>query len=482
MKKILLYMLLMLFMLSSGIAQNIGASRCGTFIPSTKADGKYELRKDIRTLDTLPGVFETTDAKFFIHYGVGGKNGVSAVDKNLNGIPDYVDSVAYYLELSRRLLVDSLRFSDPPADGVAGGSSAYDVYITDLGNGEEGVTTYGYTVPEYDAMPYKTSWLVIDNDYSGNDKTKDPATGKIYSSYSISGYDALKITIVHEYFHGVQFGYGDIDPYISMLYEMSSSFIEYRAFPEIQYYVIYMNNMLKNLSAYPFSLADASNGYSWSALPIKLYVETGNDSILTEFWNEIKTSGNGFKSLNNSLLKFTGKNLSQQVEETGEWLYFSGKMLQNGKYYPFASKLNGITFEYNDEFSAPSVIRSGELLPLGFYPSRITFSGENAMSDDTLDVIMYNSELPNFDTYSQLKTDFCFSVSTKNSASNCDSLVLHNKFCFNQSLNAAKIKPIIYQHSGIETEEGKCVSRIHIQAMKILLLFRFNLLRILAAK
>ena len=138
------------------------------------------------TLDTPGGFFK-------IHWDTTGANAVPGADGSGNGIPDYIDKTAAYLDSTVAKHV-ALGFLMPPADGVAGGDSRYDVYF-------ESMLYYGYAQGESPGpAPWDdyTSYLVLHKNYLGFPPNSDPEGDQ---------YGAMKVTIGHEFHHAVQFGY-----------------------------------------------------------------------------------------------------------------------------------------------------------------------------------------------------------------------------------------------------------------------------------
>lgn len=134
---------------------------------------------------------------FCFHYTLIGTDAVPSLDANSNGFPDYIDQMAGIFE-NVWTQYQIRNYTMPPLDGATGGSSKYDVYITNLGSG-----LYGFVSPEnvignnpqssslteVDAM---TSWMGMNNSYS-------------WASL-LSVLNAIKVTAAHEFFHAVQFG------------------------------------------------------------------------------------------------------------------------------------------------------------------------------------------------------------------------------------------------------------------------------------
>jgi hypothetical protein len=65
-----------------------------------------------------------------------GSNAVSQVDKNRNGVPDYIESVGSAFDYSRSVTCSSRGFRFPVTDN---GSEIIDIYVYDL-KGKYGVT------------------------------------------------------------------------------------------------------------------------------------------------------------------------------------------------------------------------------------------------------------------------------------------------------------------------------------------------------
>ncbi len=130
-----------------------------------------------------------------VHYVATTADAPAATDADVNGIPDYVETV-----LSTTLHVHSTYvaagYRAPKGDGaLGGGSNTTDVYIADIGDdGLYGYCSTDQKIPNhgpFDAWAY----CVLDNDYAADEfPTNTPI-------------ENLQVTIAHEYFHAVQFGY-----------------------------------------------------------------------------------------------------------------------------------------------------------------------------------------------------------------------------------------------------------------------------------
>jgi hypothetical protein len=106
--------------------------------PCYSSDEKKYLMNKIDIQDTslrpsLQKQFASESGKFLIHYDLSGTNAVDQTDTDANGVPDYVDSVAFYFDEAFKLESDETGYHQPPADKGNGGSLAYDVYLVELG-------------------------------------------------------------------------------------------------------------------------------------------------------------------------------------------------------------------------------------------------------------------------------------------------------------------------------------------------------------
>lgn len=231
---------------------------------------------------------------FRIHYDTLGLNAVPPTDNDRNGIPDFVDSAAYYMDAAYRFCIDTLGYRSPPRDYVD--SSAWDVYLVQLGRvpgfyfndrdlGQFG--WYGATYAE-DLIPLhcggyaSTGFIFLDNDYSSQDSI---GTAVRRATYSDTGIVALKITCYHEFHHLVQYGYFyGASP---AFYEMTSVWIEQRAFPTITNYTQYVRRLFANPTLYCLSCDRSIEGsYGYSIALRYLALQLGDD-LIRAWWENI---------------------------------------------------------------------------------------------------------------------------------------------------------------------------------------------------
>lgn len=144
----------------------------------------------------------TTDA--CVHYVTSTDDAPDLTDANGNGIPDYVDQTAAVIENVWNTEVTTYGYRALKSDITStnhGPDGRIDIYIAELG--DQGL--FGYcTTDDPNAGPGSTyqywdvsAYCVVDNDFS---PLEFPPPGA-------NGLAALEVTLAHEFFHAVQFGY-----------------------------------------------------------------------------------------------------------------------------------------------------------------------------------------------------------------------------------------------------------------------------------
>lgn len=367
--------------------------RLSTFFPQEQ---KYEMMRKMTTLDTFNRPILThshyTPGGFVIHYDIEGKNAVPLEDLNNNGVPDYVDSVAYYFDYAKQVFVDFIGYKEPLKDGIAGGGvDLYDVYLLDCG--KEGY--YGYAnldkrVFSEDGVPMYISYTVIDNDFSPTDSV-DIGNSQKRKTFKITGIDAVKFTSAHEYHHAVQFSYSET---YSLLHEMTSTWMESRVIPETIDFLQFPNDLLKYPSKYNFGEGtNGDMGYAYSIFGEYTYIQYG-DSLLLRTWELVGKGINGYKALDSAFIEIAGTGLAQEWVNFTRWLYFTGNRSIEGKYLRNSKDLPEITFFDDIHYTAPGLTRNWNLKSFEFRAARVQLPGLEAnYSNDTLDIIMCNANI-----------------------------------------------------------------------------------------
>ncbi len=164
----------------------------------------------------------TPDGHFHIHYDITGNNAVYNANEDLNpadGIPDYVNRTADYLALAYDSLITSIGFDPPPFDGIQGGDSLYDIYLTD----NPGLTTPEAPTNQYPGRPAYSSFIQLGHDL------------RYPVRYGDDPLPFLKASVVHEYFHAIEFAYRaySANEYTYWWFESCANWAEERVFDDL---------------------------------------------------------------------------------------------------------------------------------------------------------------------------------------------------------------------------------------------------------
>lgn len=185
---------------------------------------KYHFKED-GTLARPAGLADTSgNSHFLIHYTTNPSdaNFVQSVDLNVNGIPDFIDTVLAALDTTWAKEIEEMRYVMPPADSGRGGDWRFDIYIVKLAG------MYGLTCPE----------IFIGNNPNSTDVQEHNAyigfflLCNDFSKYKVKGSAAIRSTLAHEFFHLVQFGYNPAEE--QWLLEATATWMEEEVFPSLK--------------------------------------------------------------------------------------------------------------------------------------------------------------------------------------------------------------------------------------------------------
>ncbi|HEY7751307.1 MAG TPA: MXAN_6640 family putative metalloprotease, partial [Ignavibacteriaceae bacterium] len=301
---------------------------------------------------------------FRIHYNSSGFNTPNytpaSIDENVMEVARALDSVY-------RFEINALGYPLPPADNGNGGNDRYDVYITNQPSG-----LYGYTETEQKVGATNwSSFMVIDDNYTG---------------YYSEGLDGMKVTVAHEFHHGIQLGnYGvlnssspfrDVDVYF---YEITSVSMEEFVYDDINDYYAYMPDYFR----YTYNSFPQQNGYNMAIWNLYLQENFGFD-ILKRQWELIPTN-EAILAINQSLIDFSST-FPGELNKFGIWTYFTGFRRVPGKYFEEAANYPLVTPTFTIQFpSSPPQMQSS--------PTANNFVKFNISSaGDTLVAIVTNGD------------------------------------------------------------------------------------------
>ena len=206
------------------------------------------------------------------------RDAISTVDANKNGQPDYVDSVYATLKHVWDYETRTLGYRAPLGDGGTPGDAdnpdaRLDIYLADLGS--RGL--YGYCAPDERAGSQRRlpGFCVLDNDFAR-------------SQYGIEPLKALQVTVAHEFFHAIQFGY-DVDEDAWMM-EGTATWVEDEVYDSINDNVQFL---VESPLRYPRTALDYSVGLHryGSFLFFKYAAERFRDPrVVRQFWEAADAS------------------------------------------------------------------------------------------------------------------------------------------------------------------------------------------------
>jgi hypothetical protein len=315
---------------------------------------------------------------FLIHYDVTGSDAVSDVDANANSVPDYIDSVDYYLEYAWKVAVDELGFEAPPPDnlvsGQGGDDGRIDVYVCDVDAG-----FYGAAWPETE-NPTSSGvhgYMGIDNDYSE-------------TTYATKGIAALRVTTAHNLLHLIMFASYRFTFEQAAIYEATSTWFEYWTHPDVPDYRQYVDLFLKEPELNAFSTNEVSRSVTGYAhmLFIQQLVDLYGTDIVREIWEEFRTR-DSFDAID-TVLRHHGSTLQQSYCEFAHWCYYTGSRAKGFDYFYQADELPTMQPESIGVFTSTLAL-TGELQPLAFTLRSQIVEGAETGRIDTLDFLVTNS-------------------------------------------------------------------------------------------
>jgi len=310
-------------------------------------------RPQSQTSTVSPGGF------FRVHYDLTGNN---ALGYDLNLLLQALDS-AYNFE------INFLGYSPPPSDGAEGDDDKYDIYIQNLAG------LYGYTQFENKFADSRwTSFMVIDNDYVG---------------YYSSGINGAKVTVAHEFHHGIQGGNyaptGSNSPFRNsdvFYYEITSTSMEEFVQDDVNDYYAYMPSYFQN----PETAMSLNDGYNLAIWNIYLQNNFGFD-ILKRQW-ELIPGNDALKAIAISIDE-NGSTFGNELNKFGIWTYFTNsRNIYPNEYFEEASSYPLITPTASLSFTPPSDVYNMTIAPVANYFLRINLPS----SDGVFYSIITNSD------------------------------------------------------------------------------------------
>ncbi len=358
----------------------------------------------ITTLQQRPALpFRTfsPSGHFAIHYDTAGINGVHSPDRDLNGIPDFVDTAGIAFDSAWNVLIHTLRFPIPPLDS----GKFYAVFIQNLGSqGLYGLTAIDRFIGSGGDADRFTTFIIIDNDYSSTDSLYNEPV------YFLPPEPALRTTAVHEFFHAIQIGiYGRfLDE--ALFHELSSSWVEMIAYPDVPSFVPWTRLLLQNPDRFPFSNAtDPLAGYAYA--PFAWYcTKQSSDSLIRRMWELRSVSGSFYGALDAAL--------SEQHQSLAHlWCQFAEILLRLDRSdapLPHSQLLFAPQpFEQQRVSTTPAML-TGALDPMELRFFRF-FLPSVSPAPDTLDLVIASADIAAAAMHTQHKVEYRLAVAPDHS-------------------------------------------------------------------
>lgn len=277
----------------------------------------------------------------------------------------YIDSVAIAADSAYNFEINFLGYPPPPPDNGEGGDNKYDIYIVNLGD------VYGFTQWEFTSGT-GPSYMEVNNDFTG---------------FPTLGINAVRVTVAHEFHHGIQVGnyiYRDADAWF---HELTSTSMETFVYNSIKDYYNYLSNYFDTPER---SIAEndinAGDGYDLAIWNIFQRDKFGYD-IIKRDW-ELMPSERAITAISQGI---TEKNasFSQALNEFGAWVYFTNTRAVAKTYFSEALNYPLIKFPLgntSNNFTPPTDTINNVNYPVSnnFFMIKIPLA---AMTDTIISVI-----------------------------------------------------------------------------------------------
>jgi len=332
----------------AGLEDYKGDVKCGTRydlelkLQFDKLDiSQQSLMKEIMAEPVRAESLMTTH--FILHWNETGSHAVPLTDISGNGIPDYIDSAAVFLEHVWNVEIIQMGYSAPPQQNGQP-VSLYHIYFTNFPM--YGLTTgSGIDIPSLPGTNW-TSYIELDNDYSE-------------SYFHSKGLNGLRVTIAHEFHHAIEFGYnvrqGDF-----YYYEMTATWLEDVLYDEINDYYNYLNYLYNGLGVKSFD--DYSYYCYGNCLYNHMVVQQHGNEFIKDVWDEIKQRP-AIDAIAVTLNKSQyDDNWTESLHDYGVWLYFTGdrakpaEFFPEGGNYPQFNVKNINTYQFGDSLFFSNIV------------------------------------------------------------------------------------------------------------------------------
>ncbi len=280
----------------------------------------------------------SSSGRFVLHYDTDGYHAVPAADVANNGVPDFIDSAAVYLDHVWRVEIEELGFQ-PPLDVNGNPVTRYHIYFTNFTDqGLYGQTVFEDEIPVLSGENY-TSYIELHHTFQG---------GTLYTF----GLEAMKATIAHEFNHASQLGYRIWKQgfqFIDLFFiEASAVWLEEYVYGDVNDYYQYLPGLFEGIQRVPFTAANYpylyGNGIFWL-----MAGQTLSPAVIPEIWEQVKQEP-AFEAIG-TVFKRHNTSFAEMQARYGQWLYFTGSRALEGLYYPEAADYPMLTIREDQHFT-----------------------------------------------------------------------------------------------------------------------------------
>jgi hypothetical protein len=301
--------------------------------------GRFRIFYTTQSPDETSAIDNSVDATDTIGYGVSGQpSSWRERQSSDNGVPDYIDMVAFGLDSAWSMIVDRFGFPEPvPTPGPNGETDRYNIIIRNLNPQRY----YGITYPQENRP---LSPLGFPSHIEINSSWPRSIWGGL--GYDRRPYDALLVTAAHEFMHSIQYAMvrtAMLDNLPIGWLEGAAVLMEELAFPDVNDYLQYIDRYFDN----PRTVSLVSDFFPYlNGLLFKyLYEKTNpNDSIGlirdVHFYNRDRVLPPFHPNIEQASQTHTGKSWAELLNAFHTESYFTGSRTKPGMFVSDAELMN----------------------------------------------------------------------------------------------------------------------------------------------
>ncbi len=327
----------------------------------------------------LRAVHVSPSGTFALTYFTTGGNAVPATDVSpANGVPDFVERCAEYMDTSWAEEIDNLGFVAP----VLPGDGTYDVFFQSMG-------AYGFTSPSGAGQ----TTITLHNTFLPFPSNTDPDGNQL---------GAAKVTCAHEFKHASQYTTSNWSE--GGWVELDATWMEDIVYPATNDYWNYTNTNGGSVLGQPWTPLDSGGTGSYEDCLWQTYMSTrfGNQIIL-DFWGlRDANPAATVKASYQEVLGLYGSSWDDAYPGFLEWAWFTGSRFESGFGLPDAPDLKRMnlrldaidTYPFNRSDSVDQLAGHPYRFNPGTGVPRIQFNGLDGHTNFTVSVLIKENAGP----------------------------------------------------------------------------------------